>query len=441
MNSGSVSGTRRVGGLIGYGQNQSTITNSMNSGSVSGTSNVGGLIGYGTTTITNSMNSGSVSGTSSNVGGLIGSSSFGGNNTITNSMNSGSVSGTSNVGGLIGYGSSTTITNSMNSGSISGSSVLVISSVGGLIGYGQNTTITNSMNSGSVSGYSRVGGLIGSAENRLFIYYSVNFGNVIATANATAVGGITGFLPTTNDIEQTYFSGTITSNGVVVDGVAFGTKVTDLNTFNLAFFTTTLEWDTEIWDFTGLDIANGVYPNLKNMPEEELSLELAQLKQNLEKLQLGNFTLDFQTPGICEPTSCSYKVTSDKLYAKINSYETYAFKEGEGYRSMFRFSSTFSWSVSDRSEESFNSLGNEILPFNPFLDHLFSDNKDGTFSIESQNIKEFIIRDSIEDSIVSILVIPSEDYLTLIFEFNNGVKHTYKYLNYGTTIIDIPIIN
>jgi hypothetical protein len=265
MNSGSVSGTStNIGGLIGRGQD-TTITNSMNSGSVSGTQYVGGLIGYGNiTTITNSMNSGSVSGTQY-VGGLIG---YGNTTTITNSMNSGSVSGTStNIGGLIGYGNITTITNSMNSGSVSGTSNFV----GGLIGYGNITTIMNSINSGSVNGGDYVGGLIGSgsASSQLFIYYSINFGSVIATSNITAVGGITGVLPTTNDIEQTYYSGSITSNGVAVNGVAFGTKVTDLSTFNLAFFTTTLEWDTDIWDFTGLDIPNGVYPTLKNMPVVE----------------------------------------------------------------------------------------------------------------------------------------------------------------------------
>jgi hypothetical protein len=387
-----------------------------------------------TTTNLHSFNKGLID-SKNTTGGIIGRIS--GDVNIINTFNDGIINGTYNVGGIIGQGSSITIINSFNNGQIYGTSYL-----GGLVGYAESIiTLRNSFNNADLSGTSSVGGLIGHSASYLYVYFSMNFGSVNARNITSSIGGITGKLPTNNDIQDTYYSGTITSNGVAVDGIAFGTKVTDLSTFNLAFFTTTLEWDTEIWDFTGLDIPNGVYPTLKNMPEEELSLELAQLKQNLEKLQLGNFTLDFQTPGICEPTSCSYKVTSDKLYAKINSYETYSFKEGEGYRSMFRFSSTFSWSVSDMSEESFNSLGNEILPFNPFLDHLFSDNKDGTFSIESQNINEFIIRDSIEDSIVSILVIPSEDYLTLIFEFNNGVKHTYKYLNYGTTIIDIPIIN
>lgn len=123
--------------------------------------------------------------------------------------------------------------------------------------------------SGSVSGSSTVGGLIGWAYNQLFVYYSVNLGNVIASQTTADVGGIAGRLPDFNDFEELYHYGSIKRDGVEVNGVAFGTKVTDISTFNLAFFTTTLGWDTEIWDFTGLDIANGLYPTLKNMPVVE----------------------------------------------------------------------------------------------------------------------------------------------------------------------------
>jgi hypothetical protein len=245
-NSGSVTGRGYVGGFIGSSR-LSTISNSFNSGSVTGNDySVGGLVGYGYPTISNSSNSGSISNTSNVTGGLIGSVGSGSYNiTIFNSFNSGSVSGGYDVGGLVG-----------TAGSLGNSN------------YG-NVTISNSYNIGSISGSGGVGGLVGTTISPLFVYYSINFGSVIATSNSTAVGGISGNLPTTNDIEQTYYSGSITSNGVAVDGVAFGTKVTDLSTFNLAFFTTTLGWDTDIWDFTGLDIANGVYPTLKNMPVVE----------------------------------------------------------------------------------------------------------------------------------------------------------------------------
>jgi hypothetical protein len=153
----------------------------------------------------------------------------------------------------------------MNIGNVSGSS-----QVGGLIGYkgsSGKTTINNSINNGDVSGTQQIGGFIGYDEGQLFVYYSVNFGNVVATNVSNEIGGIAGNIPATNDFEDVYHYGSITSNEIEVLGLDFGTKVTDLSTFNLEFFTTTLGWDTEIWDFTNLDISNGVYPTLKNMPE------------------------------------------------------------------------------------------------------------------------------------------------------------------------------
>jgi hypothetical protein len=295
MNSGSVNGFGMVGGLIGLGWAFTNITNSINSGSVSGTEDVGGFIGLNGGTIINSYNFGNISGTE-RVGGFIGN----GKGIITTSINNGNIVGIGGfgyVGGLIGKGSENNINNSINKGNVSWSGDSRSGYVGGLIGRGDGqeeviidslnkgnvsgftrvgglvgwvngkVKITTSMNIGNVNGSSQVGGLIGKANSQLFVYYSVNLGNVIVSNISTAVGGITGDIPTTNDLEEVYHSGSITSNGVEVAGTNFGSKVTDISTFNIAFFTTTLEWDTDIWDFTGLDIANGVYPTLKNMPE------------------------------------------------------------------------------------------------------------------------------------------------------------------------------
>jgi len=262
-NRGSIDGGDNIGGLVGQGQD-SFISYSFNIGFIRGVSAVGGLAGAGKVNIANSFNAGSVIG-GVNVGGLIGSAHSA---LITSSSNNGSIGGLSSVGGLAGSSSgSVTISNSFNSGPVTGTN----NDVGGLVGLSNNFTVTisYSFNIGIIVGTQQVGGLIGKLNWILNVYYSVNLGNVVATLNTTAVGGITGVLPPTNDIEQTYYSGSITSNGVEVDGVAFGTKVTDLSTFNLAFFTTTLEWDTGIWGLSGLNIANGVYPTLKNMPVVE----------------------------------------------------------------------------------------------------------------------------------------------------------------------------
>jgi hypothetical protein len=278
LNSGNVTGNTRVGGLIGYASS-TNLTMSINIGNVTGTSlNTGGLIGYGysTTTITNSLNSGTVSG-SQRVGGLIGGRFYVGETNITNSINNGIVIGNnSNVGGLIGLAENPTfIINTLNTGRVSGTT-----HIGGLIGVSVgHTTITNSMNMGSVNGTTNVGGLHGAGQ-AIYVYHSVNFGIVVATQNSTLIGGISGNIPKLNDFEHAYHYGSITSNGVEVAGTNFGTKVTDSSIFNLDFFSTTLSWDTEIWDFTGLDIANGVYQTLKNMPVVEDYLNIGRYKQS-----------------------------------------------------------------------------------------------------------------------------------------------------------------
>ena len=74
---GSVTGTDRVGGIVGYqGRNAAVINSSYSTAAVSGNNQVGGVLGQKFGSVTNSYSIGRVSG-SSNVGGLIGSSSQG----------------------------------------------------------------------------------------------------------------------------------------------------------------------------------------------------------------------------------------------------------------------------------------------------------------------------------------------------------------------------
>jgi hypothetical protein len=292
-NQGFINGVNGVGGLVGQVLNSIEIINSFNSGNLQasgGTS--GGLLAYSVfaqITILSSINFGSISG-GSLLGGLVGQNN--GSINISKSFNLGDISGTSTLGGLIAIGYTINVNQSFNSGSINGDyniaglvsyitdSITIENSynegviigktntVGGLVALGTGPlTLLNSFNRGPINGLFQSGGLVARSNHSIYVYYSVNFGDVIANRNTLEIGSITSTLPSNNDIEDTYYSGTITANGLEVDGIAFGTKVTDLSTFNLAFFTTTLEWDTEIWDFTGLDIANGVYPTLRNMPE------------------------------------------------------------------------------------------------------------------------------------------------------------------------------
>ena len=110
-----------VGGLVGYHYSQNSlqklsVNNSYNAGFVTGTSKVGGLVGGNnkdlSIVVENSYNTGSVNG-SSNVGGLVGV-----NGNIYFSYNTGSVTGNDNVGGLVGSARSNQIIDCYNVGPV-----------------------------------------------------------------------------------------------------------------------------------------------------------------------------------------------------------------------------------------------------------------------------------------------------------------------------------
>jgi filamentous hemagglutinin family protein len=107
---GSVTGDIYVGGLVGYTNYGSTISNSYITGDVTGSFFVGGLVGANNNggTVRNSYATGSVAGAVAYIGGLVGYNG----GTISNAYATGRVAVGADVGGLVGwnYGNTGTIT-------------------------------------------------------------------------------------------------------------------------------------------------------------------------------------------------------------------------------------------------------------------------------------------------------------------------------------------
>ena len=203
--------------------------------SVSGTSKVGGLIGYFTSgggptlIVTNCFSTVNVGAVDRQVGGLIGHMLLvnSNTNTISKSYATGNVNakGLSNVGGLIGdlgltSGAQLTISESFTTGSVSHEGDN-INDTGGLIGHinALNTsqlTIENSFSLGKVVGSVNVGGLIGYAvpetDGKITIRNSYSTADVSGNNN---VGGSIGFLSNSANITVTdvYSSGAVTPPG------------------------------------------------------------------------------------------------------------------------------------------------------------------------------------------------------------------------------------
>ena len=167
---GEVSGTNRVGGLVGNGYAAKITSSYAAFGSVSGSYSVGGLVGYGgDAKITSSYAAvGSVSGRGNNVGGLVGD---GRDAEITSSYAAvGNISGRGdNVGGLVGDGGYGTISSSYTMvGFVDGSY-----NVGGLVGSGGYATISSSYAAyDDVGGDEYVGGLVGRGNDATAVSFS-----------------------------------------------------------------------------------------------------------------------------------------------------------------------------------------------------------------------------------------------------------------------------
>ena len=148
-----VTGDSTVGGLVGWNDDEGTVSNSYATGSVTARITVGGLVGENEGDISGSYATGAVTG-NNGVGGLVGATRAG---TVSNSYATGAVTGVdTNVGGLVGFNFLGTVSNSYATGAVTGDS-----GIGGLVGFNDRGTVSNSYATGAVTSDSGIGGLVG----------------------------------------------------------------------------------------------------------------------------------------------------------------------------------------------------------------------------------------------------------------------------------------
>lgn len=219
----NISGTEKVGGLVGVAMTESLLENSSvyETCKVNGENNIGGLIGYTNNNVSiKSCSNGAIVEGKDYVGGITGISFYG--TSIQNSLNfSSSIKGENYVGGLVGY-SAAQIEKSHNqiltenTGKIIGKNYvggivglnyimgdinecfnngeLVVSedNCGGIVGL-NNSNISNCYNKGKIdcgqaSGL-RIGGVCGQNLSESFINTSYNIGKI---NNSNYAGGLVG---------------------------------------------------------------------------------------------------------------------------------------------------------------------------------------------------------------------------------------------------------
>jgi len=199
------------------GYNTNTVTNCYNTGTVSGSQYVGGVVGNNPGTVTNCHNTGNVSG-NNYVGGVVCNNY---NGSVTNCYNTGDVSGKNYVGGVVGNNFTGSVTNCYNTGTISGNDY-----VGGVTGYNNDSTVTNCYNTGDVSGNSNVGGVTG--QNDTSTVTNCYFDSTVYRGNAVGYNGGTVDSLTGGKTKEQFASGEV----AYLLGEAWGQKLEGENRQN-----------------------------------------------------------------------------------------------------------------------------------------------------------------------------------------------------------------
>ena len=205
---GSVTGNRLVGGLVG-GNRFGMVTGSYATGRVTGNRLVGGLVGGNSGTVTGSYATESVTGNVS-VGGLVGDIDNGG--TVTDCYATGSVTGDFGVGGLVGSSlRNVTVTSSYATGRVTGGY-----SVGGVAGWlFSHDTVTQSYWNTELSGSATSSTGVGLTTDEMYVQGSFEGFDFEGTTDSggTAVASV--WLPPVSGQRFPHLRG-VSKNGQVI---------------------------------------------------------------------------------------------------------------------------------------------------------------------------------------------------------------------------------
>jgi len=202
-----VTGYQGVGGLVGWNDN-SEILNCYVTGNLLGEQEVGGLVGYNHfSTITHSHTIINIIGNGNNaVGGLVGFNNDA--STISNCYSVSNLSGNDDIGGIVGMNIYSTIQNCYSECTITGHDCL-----GGLVGDCYESSISNSYSNGNtIEGNSKVGGLVGiNISCPIINCYSTS--SIVGNANVGGLIGYISYPDVQNSFWDIETSGQATSEG------------------------------------------------------------------------------------------------------------------------------------------------------------------------------------------------------------------------------------
>ena len=172
-----------IGGIAGYLDDNSIISDCVFKGILTGNSEIGGICGDNFNSEISSCYSYSIITGVSALGGICGDNNRG---TFTGCISYSNITGSDNIGGICGDNFNSEISSCYSYSIITG-----VSALGGICGYNYYTDITNSYSNGRIKGNEAVGGIVGSCDKSIGYIDNCYSNNFVIIGNEY-VGGIIG---------------------------------------------------------------------------------------------------------------------------------------------------------------------------------------------------------------------------------------------------------
>lgn len=281
-----ISNQDQIGGAFGYVQQIMLENCHVKNTQVQGKGNIGGLIGYAkNATIRESSVNATVVGSGNSVAGFVGLLQ---DSDVFNSYTLGEITGNQNVAGFVGVSNSSRIDSSFSSAKIN-----TRGNSGGFIGQGLNSTkLTNNISLGNcINAYK----FDGRTLNDIIANYQNNY-----------------------EFEEAIGMSTLNRAGIEFNGKI---AIASLNNImSTEFYTNTLKWNNEIWDFS--NIADEGLPKLKNSDTNNVTnfmgkinissiQEFENISQKLDGIYVLKQDLDFSEytgGGVVIPSNFTGKI-------------------------------------------------------------------------------------------------------------------------------------
>jgi hypothetical protein len=167
------------------------------------------------------------------------------------------------------------------------------------------------------------------------------------------------------------------------------------------------------------------------------------IQSKIKGLKDNNFTLLLTSNAGLLSLQANYKSDTDKIYAKLGSFEVYVFKENNQYKRIARLTENSAWLVENATKADFEEGLAELLPFTTDIDDAWfvREPNSTTYEVIETKLGVLVNDPDVKSSISSAAFVIESNSIKFTYTTSNSILSTsneYHYTKIGSTSFSIP---